>query len=298
MSTVDELKTEDVFAPLFSLPVILPPTAWAGHIPFLFVLMKLLKPKNYVELGVHYGASLLAAASAAKAYELPTQLSGIDTWQGDEHTGLYETRSVLDWLSDTVTKNFQNVTLVRSLFDEALDRFQPGSIDLLHIDGLHTYEAVSHDFNAWLPKMSSSGVVILHDTQIFDRGFGVFKLWQELCERYTTLEFTHCCGLGVVFLDPKNPAIKPLVEIARNPEVRKLYLTIAEGAGQALPARMRDLKLDVEHAKAERKAAIEVGELRSAVNALEVEAETYKMQEAARSYAMPFRQLFSGRPGS
>jgi hypothetical protein len=88
--------------------------------------------------------------------------------------------------------------LLRTFFDEALRYFPDGSIDLLHIDGLHTYEAVRHDFQAWFPKVRAGGIVLLHDTQVRQYDFGVWRLWEELRDRYESLEFLHSCGLGVV----------------------------------------------------------------------------------------------------
>lgn len=70
--------------------------------------------------------------------------------------------------------------LIRSTFDEALDQFQDETINLLHIDGYHTYEAVSHDYRTWLPKVAKNGIVLFHDIEVKSGDFGVYKFWDEV----------------------------------------------------------------------------------------------------------------------
>ena len=71
-------------------------------------------------------------------------------------------------------------------------------MDLLHIDGQHTYDAIRHDFENWFPKVRPGGVVLLHDTAARHAEFQVWKLWEELARQYPHLEFHHSWGLGVL----------------------------------------------------------------------------------------------------
>ncbi|HVF30693.1 MAG TPA: class I SAM-dependent methyltransferase, partial [Pyrinomonadaceae bacterium] len=174
-----------------AMPEWLEETAWAGHLPFAMFLISALRPRVFVELGVDRGTSYCTFCQAVKTLGTGTKTFGVDTWQGDEHAGKRseEVYSKLREHHDLRYSSFSK--LVRSTFDEALPTFADGSVDLLHIDGFHTYDAVRHDFETWLPKMSDRGIVLFHDTIVHDRDFGVWKFFKEVSKSRPSFEFQH-----------------------------------------------------------------------------------------------------------
>lgn len=175
-------------------------TAWVGHIPFAYYIVEKTRPHVIVELGVHGGNSFFAFADAVKALELDCLCFGVDTFQGDKHAGFYGDEIYKEVLK-FCTENYPgNIMLVKGTFDNAVEAFENSTIDILHIDGCHTYEDTRHNFETWLPKLKPDGFVLFHDTMITRDDFGVWKLWNELGENIENdiFNFIHSCGLGVL----------------------------------------------------------------------------------------------------
>lgn len=200
---------------MFMRPKHLLPSAWTGHLPFAAWVVEEHAPANVVELGTHHGTSYLGFCQAIVENGLVANCFAVDTWQGDEQAGLYG-EEVYERLSRINHENYGGFSqLLRMQFDDALGYFKDGSIDLLHIDGLHTYEAVRHDFEQWRPKLSRRGVVLFHDTMVREREFGVWRLWAELREEYRGFEFQHSHGLGVLLVgDQYGDGLERLVRLS------------------------------------------------------------------------------------
>jgi hypothetical protein len=181
-------------------------SSWVPHIPFAYLLMDLVRPSTFVELGTHMGDSYCAFCQAVSELELPTRCTGIDTWAGDPQAGAYDA-SVLTRLRGFHDPRFGAFsTLLQKDFNSARPQFAGGSIDLLHIDGLHTYEAVKEDYEKWSPAVSDRGVIIFHDTQVRRSDFGVWRLWEQISAKRPHFEFLHGKGLGILAVGDNVPA--------------------------------------------------------------------------------------------
>jgi hypothetical protein len=196
-------------------------SGWVGHKFFVYDLIRNLQPKKIVELGTHYGTSFFAMCQAVKDKKYLASLFAVDTWKGDKHAGFYDEtpiRTVKKVIREKYAK--QKTKLLRMTFDEAVKKFSDNSIDLLHIDGLHTYRAVKHDFDTWLPKVKPNGIILFHDVYEKKDDFGVYKLWEKLKKKCAYLDFWHAHGLGILFLDPTT---KKQLEIDLNTTWQNYY---------------------------------------------------------------------------
>ena len=171
--------------------------AWTGHLHFAYDLVAALRPRLLVELGVDRGESYFAFCQSARENKTGTHCFGIDTWRGDQHAGDYDETTFAQVAAHN-RENYEGFsTLVRSSFDAALGSFLPESIDVVHLDGLHTEAAVRHDLEAWLPKIRPGGLLLLHDVDVQAKDFGVWIIWAELGERGRSWTFHDGPGLGV-----------------------------------------------------------------------------------------------------
>ena len=223
------------------------PNSWVGHLPFAAWLIQEISPALFVELGTHSGNSYFSFCQAVAETGISTKCYAVDTWQGDEHPGQYN-EEVFAKVNTYHQEHYAGFSrLLRMTFDDALTYFEDGSINLLHIDGLHTYEAVHHDFEAWLPKLAPGAVVLFHDTNVRGRNFEVWKLWQELQADYpNNLEFAHSYGLGVLQLN-NAPDDKKLEWLQPDsPEKQRLINYFASlGSRQLERYELNELKLKV-----------------------------------------------------
>jgi O-antigen biosynthesis protein len=204
---------DEEIQPLFWTPSRLDKdSAWWGHVPFAHWMVSACRPRILVELGTEKGVSYAAFCDAIqKSYIFKAELFAVDTWLGDEHTGHYGDEIYQELLAYNNMHYAEFSKLLRMTFDKARDLFFDHTIDILHIDGYHTYDAVSHDFNSWRPKLSDRAVVLFHDTCVRNKDYGVWQFFEELTRQFPTFNFLHSYGLGVVAIGSNVP--KPIKEL-------------------------------------------------------------------------------------
>lgn len=161
-----------------------------------------LKGGTVVEVGVYGGMSISYAADAAIAGG--TTIHAVDPWERRFEEGTD------DWVRlSGVHRDFAafldacdlrgHVVEVPEFSVEASRSFADGSIDLLYVDGGHTYDDVRADLEAWWPKVRPGGLVLGDDYKAFE---GVARAADEFAAAHgLDLEVRH----GTFLLERPTP---------------------------------------------------------------------------------------------
>lgn len=77
------------------------------------------------------------------------------------------------------------------VFNRVYELLEGRSVDLLFIDGDHSYGGVKADWHDYAPYVADGGLVVLHDVLPHPDvpGCDVDRLWEELKSSHTTIEF-------------------------------------------------------------------------------------------------------------
>ena len=100
----------------------------------------------------------------------------------DEDTKIVGLDIAPQWAANLVNEELRKVRnssyLVKDCF-EYIKEVPDESIDLLHIDADHHYEAVASYFDSYYPKVSKGGIILIHDTAACE---GSIKFREEVLE--------------------------------------------------------------------------------------------------------------------
>lgn len=166
-------------------------------------------PKTVLEIGTAKGGTLFLLCQVCPP---DATLASIDFPEGEFGAGYQHWKLPL---YKSFSRRGQTLYLVQGDSHDQQTRARLSnalsgrSVDLLFIDGDHTYEGARRDFEDYSPYVSEGGVIAFHDIRpgpAKDVG-GVPRLWEELSTRFRSraIRSKHCreCyGIGLVWREP------------------------------------------------------------------------------------------------
>ncbi len=164
-----------------------------------------IRPKLVLEIGTARGGTLflLSLFSTTDAHIISLDLPG------GIHGGGYP-RSKILFYKAFVSRN-QKLSLLResshdpSVLMKLKKLLKNQKLDLLFIDGDHTYEGVKKDFEMYGPLVKKNGIIAFHDIAVHtpELDCQVYRFWNEIKKNYNFREIVkegdpNSLGIGII----------------------------------------------------------------------------------------------------
>lgn len=180
-----EIQVRPAAMPPLTLPdlslILNQPTGMAGHLLFLFNLTRETGARHVVEIGLGGANSSLPFLMALR--ETAGSLTSIDV------QCLPEAEQRIKNLGEQHRWKF-----IQASSDDAIHEVrQLAPIDILMIDGLHSYNQCRRDYFNYAPLVRPGGYILLHDSSAI---MGVIEFTNELAaRRLGGVNLDYCNGL-------------------------------------------------------------------------------------------------------
>ena len=147
-----------------------------------------MQPRKILELGTSLGVGTLYLSAGSPDSKIIT-LEGCT--------------SIHNLACESFTNhNVNNIEAINSGFDDILEKLIADNqdIDLVYIDGNHTYQATMDYYELFIRRLES-GAVLLFDDINWSKGMS--KAWREIVKDSKSTVTIETARMGIVFLNPK-----------------------------------------------------------------------------------------------
>jgi cephalosporin hydroxylase len=175
-----------------------------SEITELFRIVQESNPKKIIEIGSARGGTLFLFAQVAN----PERIISIDLPSGSFGGGYPFWKIPL--FKSLGKKHVIKLIRADSHSEETIGKIRTllkgSQVDILFIDGDHTYQGVKQDFQMYSPLVRKGGIVVFHDIVAHDptSGCEVDKFWNEIKKVHNHIEIIEeqnqkCAGIGVLY---------------------------------------------------------------------------------------------------
>lgn len=169
------------------------PSTWKGYELFAIWIVKKLKPKITVDLGLDMGLSTISFAHGNRGHTF-----GIDWLSGSNFP---RKRIAMECALHNILiairlRYVRNLHLIVGPVAEISQKWNR-EIDLLHIDGSQSYDEIKWQYDHWQPFLKKGTVILIHDVRALPNEVG--KFFNEL--QLFKIVLPNGSGLGLATAD-------------------------------------------------------------------------------------------------